>query len=133
MLFWILLAAFVVAFVATLLIDGWRYEWAKIFMILVSTALGVLTIVLGVGIIITNMTADSMAAEYEVRYEALTYQLENEMYEQDSECGKQQLMTQIMEYNAEIAAGRVGQGNIWYGIFVPDIYNDLALIEMGNE
>lgn len=100
---------------------------------IIACALGFLTIVMGVGIIITNMTADSKAAEYEVRYQALTYQLENEMYEKDSGCGKKQLMTQIMEYNAEIAAGRAGQGNIWYGIFVPDIYNDLALIEMGNE
>lgn len=131
--FWISLAAFVAAFVVTILIDGWRYEGAKGSMIFVSAVLGVVTLVMGVGIVITNMTADSKAAEYKVRYEALTYQMENELYEQDCSCGKQQMMAQIMEYNAEIAAGRVDQGNIWYGIFVPDIYNDLALIEMGNE
>lgn len=133
MLFWISLAVFAVALVVTLLIDGWRYEEAKIFMIFLSGVLGVLVIGMGVAITIANMTADSTAAEYEVRYEALTYQLENELYEQDSGCGKQQMMEQIMEYNAEIAAGRADQGNIWYGIFVPDIYHDLELIEMGNE
>lgn len=132
MLFWILLAGFAAALVATLLIDGWRYEEVKICMIFMSGVLGVLVIGMGVGITITNMTADSKAAEYEVRYEALTYQLENELYEQDGGCGKQQLMEQIMEYNTEIVAGRTDRDNIWYGIFIPDIYHDLELIEMGE-
>lgn len=133
MLFWIPLVVWLAVIIATVLIDGYEHECAKGFMILVSSFLSLLVVVLGVWIIVDNVTAESKAAEYETRYEALTYQLENDFYENDNDIGKQELMEQITEYNTEIAAGRVDQDNFWYGIFYPDIYDDLKMIEFKEE
>lgn len=133
MLFWILWAACPAAIIAAVLIDGYEHEVAKGFMILVSLSLSLLVVVLGTCIIVNNVTAESKAAEYEARYEALTYQLENDFYENDNDIGKQELMEQIAEYNTEIATGRVDQDNFWYGIFFPDIYDDLEMIEFKEE
>ena len=133
MLFWILLVAFPAALVPAVLIDGYEHEGAKGFMIFVSFILGFLVISLGTVIIIANMTADSKTAEYETRYEALTYQLENDFYENDNDIGKQELMAQITEYNTEIVTGRVNKDNFWYGILFRDIYDDLELIEFKED
>ena len=133
MLFWILWAAWSAAIIAAVLIDGYEHEGAKGFMIIVSIILILLVVGLGIRVIVNNVTAESKAAEYEARYEALTYQLENEFYEKDNDIGKQELMEQITEYNTEIATGRVDQDNFWYGIFYPDIYDDLEMIEFKEE
>lgn len=133
MLFWILLAAWSVAILAAVLIDGYEHEGAKGFMVVGSFFLSLLVVVLGTWIIVNNVTAESKAAEYEARYEALTYQLENEFYENNNDIGKKELMEQITEYNTEIATGRVDQDNFWYGIFFPDIYDDLEMIEFKEE
>lgn len=133
MLFWILLIALSAAIIAAVLIDGWKYDGFKAAMFIVSCFLGFLVVLLSLPIVCNNVTADSKAAEYETRYEALTYQLENDFYENDNDIGKQELMEQITEYNTEIAAGRVDQDNFWYGIFYPDIYDDLEMIEFKEE
>ena len=130
MLFWIFLIALLASIIAAVLIDGYEHECAKGFTILVSLFLSLLVVILGTWIIVNNVTAESKVAEYKTRYEALTYQLENDFYENDNDIGKQELMEQVTEYNTEIATGRVDQDNFWYGIFFPDIYDDMEMIEL---
>ena len=39
-------------------------------------------------------------------------------------------MHDIREWNEDLAANKVKQHNFWYGIFVPDIYDQFEFIEL---
>lgn len=64
------------------------------------------------------------------RYESLTYQLENNLYDNDNEVGKKQLYDEIRQWNEDVAYGKKMQDNIWVGVFYPHIYDEFELIEL---
>lgn len=64
-------------------------------------------------------------------YAALTYQLENDLYENDNDIGKKALMNQITSWNKDLAFHKAVQRDIWIGVFIPNIYDDLQFIDLG--
>lgn len=82
-----------------------------------------------VGVIITNSATESTRADLEQRHDILVYQLENNLYDNDNDLGLKDLYNDISAYNSEVAKGKVMQRDFWWGIFYPNIYDDLELIE----
>lgn len=70
-----------------------------------------------------------LAAKQEI-YNALVYQLENNVYDNDNDIGKRDLYEQITEWNSDLARGKEMQHDFWYGILYPDIYDNLKFIEL---
>ena len=77
--------------------------------------------------------ANANVAQYQKRYESLTYQYENNFYDNDNDIGKYQLMVQIEYWNTDLAYRKTIQRDFWLGIYYPNIYDRFEFIELDLE
>ena len=131
MLFWIFVILFVIGvicYVATSHTYSTFYE--------ICTNIGIGCIIVGVaGFIITsfvlvvnNVGVPGCVEEYKEKYASLTYQYENDLYENDNDLGKKELIDQIQEWNTDLAWHKANQRDFWIGIFIPNIYDGFEFI-----
>ena len=74
--------------------------------------------------------ADASVAKWETQYESLTYQLENNLYDNDNDIGKKELMDEIHEWNGNLAYCKKIQRNFWVGIYYPNVYDNFEFIPL---
>lgn len=79
---------------------------------------------------ITYAAMPSDVASNEKRYESLTYQYENDLYDNDNDVGKKELMKEIQEWNEDLAWRKSACNSIWIGWFVPDELAEFDYIEL---
>lgn len=134
MLFWLIVAVYIISIIALVVnekVCGDLYEALQD----VFTWIGVLScgavLIMAIGICVGNFGADAEVAKYKERYDSLVYQYENEIYCDDNVV--YDLLTDIREYNEDIAYHQEIQDNPWLGIFHPDIYDQFELIELDEE
>lgn len=90
---------------------------------------GILAI-MGIIVIYNNIGIEGKIASCHQRYESLTYQLENNLYDNDNDLGKKELYDQIQAWNEDLAEGKAMQHDIWVGAFYPNIYDEFDFIEL---
>ena len=93
----------------------------------------VVSAVLGVIAISASVGSESYLASMQEKRNALVYQLENDLYDNDNDLGKKELYSEIIEYNCDVAKGKIMQDNIWVYNLYADVYDDLELIEFDEE
>lgn len=128
MLFFIFIALFAISVLAVIYTDemsGWRLL-ATIAVALTLIALLISTI----GLASAYIDADASVAKWETQYESLTYQLENNLYDNDNDIGKKELMNEIREWNEDLAYCKKIQRNFWVGIYYPNVYDNLEFIPL---
>ena len=91
--------------------------------------LGILAI-MGIIVIYNSIGIEGKIASCHQRYESLTYQLENNLYDNDNDLGKKELYDQIQAWNEDLAEGKAMQHDIWDGAFYPNIYDEFDFIEL---
>ena len=123
MLFWILLVASIV-FIVWNIMDNDDH----IFVMFMACILGLLVLFCGISICLDHIGKDAILAEYEKQYESLIYQYENNIYDNDNDLGKRELMVEIQEWNMNLVHKQKVQKDFWIGIFYPNIYDQLKLI-----
>lgn len=64
------------------------------------------------------------------RYEILTYQYENNLYDNDNDLGKKELINQIQEWNEDLAWYKANQKDLWIGIFIPNVFDQFEFIDL---
>lgn len=129
MLFWITIAVTVIFFVATVSIDGFRHEIAKFLCSFLGTAGTIAVFIMLIVILVNNSALDAQIAEKHERYEALVYQWENNVYDNDNDLGKRELIKDIQEWNEDLAFHKKAQDDFWMGIFTPNIHDAFEFIE----
>lgn len=92
----------------------------------------IISAVLGVIAISASVGSESYLASMQEKRNALVYQLENDLYDNDNDLGKKELYSEIAEYNCDVAKGKIMQDNIWVYNLYADVYDDLELIEFGE-
>lgn len=128
MIFWITLGVLVLGVIGLMLIDEWS-DWYPAVGGVVGVSGAVMFIM--VLILIAQYAGNGPYVErLHVRYETLTYQYENNFYDNDNDVGKYELMQDIRDWNEDLAARKASQRNFWYGIFVPDIYDQFEFIAL---
>ena len=128
MLFFIFVAIFVIGALAAIFIDEWSDLHVAAICMLVA---GIFLLVISAIIFANNyIGVDASVARWEKRYESLTYQLENNLYDNDNDIGKKELMNEIREWNEDLAYHKEIQHNFWVGIYYPGVYDNLEFIPL---
>lgn len=125
MLFWIFVALLIVGVVALIICDDDIMGAATIF------AVGCVGTVVSVAVLCANYIGiDGYVAENQVRYDSLMYQYENNLYDNDNDVGKKELMSEIQDWNEDLARLKSNQRNLWIGIYIPNVYDQFDFIEL---
>ena len=131
MIFWITLIAFLVFLVlAIIFADSWDFEWLGMLSAVLAFAAGIAAAIMLVVIIVNNVGVEASIESNKQRYDSLVYQAENNMYDNDNDLGKKELVNQIQEWNEDLARGKALQDDFWFGIFYADIYDEFDFIPM---
>ena len=98
----------------------------------VSVLAGAATMI-SIMLLIYNQTGvNGRIEKYNARHEALVYQYENDIYDNDNDLGKRDLMEDIQEWNEDLAWYKENQDDFWIGIYIPNIYDQFEFIELGK-
>ena len=124
MLFWL----FVIVFAACIIYNAKvKCDSLAAFMIAVFT--GICIVISGFIFVDSYGNVEAMIAANNQTYESLTYQLENNLYDNDNDLGKKELYNQITEWNEDVACYQNIQDNFWFGIYYPNVYDQFKLID----
>ena len=129
MLFWLVVLSIVVCLGLAVYVEKRFQDYSVPFLVIASIGF-IVAIVMLVVIIVKNTNVDAYVAENQMRYEMLVYQYENDIYDNDNDLGKRDLMEDIQEWNEDLAYYREAQDDFWVGIFHPNVYDQFEFIEL---
>ena len=129
MLFWLVLLLIVVSLGLATYVEKRFGDYSWLFLVIAFLSF-IVSIIMLVVIIVDNTNVDAYVAENQMRYEMLVYQYENDIYDNDNDLGKRDLMEDIQEWNEDLAYYREAQDDFWVGIFYPNIYDQFEFIEL---
>lgn len=133
MIFWIFVALLIVGII--LVVIGFHYSdnvgetcfYVGLFLSIIAAIVVTISMF---NFCITYSGLDGDIAANQMRYESLTYQYENDIYDNDNDLGKKELMNQIQEWNEDLARNKKNQYDFWIGIYIPNIYDQFEFIEL---
>lgn len=99
-----------------------------IFMLFISTIIGVAAIIIGGATIANHINVDAKFTAKQNKYESLIYQLE--ISKEDDSVDKYFLYSEIDNWNSELIKEKRLSKNFWIGFLYPDkLYEDFEVIE----
>lgn len=128
MLFWITAIGLALALVMNYISKEKDWGFVESTSIVLSVAgifLSVCMIFVMIGMRLGN---DGYVASMHKRRDALVYQAENHLYDDDIHVSKKELANQITNWNEDLAKNKVNQKDTWIGIFIPNIYDEFEFI-----
>ena len=134
MLFWIFVILFVVGGVCFVIgSNNMLTNWGDLLMFfsgVISFFAAIAVAISLVSFAIDYTDLDGTIASKQAEYEILVWQYENDIYDNDNDIGKKELMNDIRDWNINISRLKECQDNFWIGIYYPDIYDQFELIEL---
>ena len=129
MLFWLVVLSIVVFLGLAVYMEKRFCDYSGPFLVIAVIGF-IVAIIMLIVIIVENTNVDAYVAENQMRYEMLVYQYENDIYDNDNDLGKRDLMEDIQEWNEDLAYYRKAQDDFWVGIFHPNVYDQFEFIEL---
>ena len=129
MIFWLVVLSIVVFLGLAVYVENRFGDYSGPFIAITFLSF-LVAIVMLVVILVKNTNVDAYVAENQMRYEMLVYQYENDIYDNDNDLGKRDLMEDIQEWNEDLAYYRKAQDDFWVGIFHPNVYDQFEFIEL---
>ena len=129
MIFWLVVLSIVVFLGMAVYVEKRFHDYSLPFLMIASVGF-IVAIIMLIVIIVKNTNVDAYVAENQMRYEMLVYQYENNLYDNDNDLGKRDLMEDIQEWNEDLAYHRKAQDDFWVGIFHPNVYDQFEFIEL---
>lgn len=129
MIFWLVVLSIVVCLGLAVYLEKRFCDYSGPFLVIASIGF-IVAIIMLIVIIVENTNVDAYVAENQMRYEMLVYQYENDIYDNDNDLGKRDLMEDIQKWNEDLAYHRKAQDDFWVGIFHPNVYDQFEFIEL---
>lgn len=129
MLFWLVVLSIVVCLGLAVYLEKRFRDYSGPFLVIAIIGF-IVAIIMLIVIIVENTNVDAYIAENQMRYDMLVYQYENDIYDNDNDLGKRDLMEDIQEWNEDLAYYREAQDDFWVGIFHPNVYDQFEFIEL---
>ena len=129
MIFWLVVLSFIVSLGLAIYVEKRFGDYSWLFLVITFLSF-LVSIIMLVVIIINNTNVDAYVAENQMRYEMLMYQYENDIYDNDNDLGKRDLMEDIQKWNEDLAYRRKAQDDFWVGIFYPNVHDQFEFIEL---
>lgn len=129
MIFWLVVLSFVISLGLAIYVEKRFGDYSWLFLVIAFLSF-LVSIIMLVVIIVNNTNVDSYVAENQMRYEMLVYQYENDIYDNDNDLGKRELMEDIQKWNEDLAYRRKSQDDFWVGIFYPNVHDQFEFIEL---
>ena len=133
MLFWMTIIIMILGLLLFEILFGYDFEISCIISGVIS---GLAAIALFIEIIVLAVNyigVDGYVQRMNTRYDMLVYQYENDIYDNDNDLGKRELIEDIQNWNEDLASRKENQDDVWIGIFIPDIYDQFEFIELGGK
>lgn len=131
MLFWIFVGTFIIVLALVYLLRD--TDILLEISAIIATLLG-MAIIISLCIMAHNYIGiDAKVSGYQKRYEALTYQYENNFYDNDNDIGKKELVSEIQCWNSDLAYRKTIQRDFWVGIYYPNVYDQFEFIKLNKE
>ena len=134
MLFWIFVILFVLSVagycIFRYVVHQYKYDDFESFCMCTAFTSGTIIAILLVIMSLQYLTVPGEIAVQKATYESLSYQVESDMYNNDNDIGKKELMDQVTEYNVDVQKHKALQRNFWVGIFYPDIWDQFETIPL---
>ena len=104
-------------------------------MIGISTSVvGCIAVVISIIVMLCSYTGvDGYIAASNARHDSLVYQYENDIYDNDNDLGKRELIKDIQNWNEDLARYKENQDNFWIGIYIPNIYDQFEFIKLEKD
>lgn len=129
MIFWLVVLLIVVCLGLAIYMEKRFCDYSGLFVVIALIGF-IVSIIMLIVIIVNNTNVDAYVAENQMRYEMLVYQYEHDIYNNDNDLGKRDLMEDIQEWNEDLAYRRKAQDDFWVGIFYPNVHDQFEFIEL---
>lgn len=131
MLYLVLLIIILLFALITYQLEENNHEILCIVSCFLTIIFGLVFVILSIGMACEYVNIDGRIEEYKTEYDSLIYQYKNDIYDNDNDLGKKELMNDILEWNKDLTYMRNAQDDFWIGIFFADIYDQFKTIELG--
>ena len=133
MLFWMTIIVTILGLILFEILFERDFELLYIISGVISL-LAAAALLIEIAVLAVNyIRVDGYVQKMNVRHDMLVYQYENDIYDNDNDLGKRELIEDIQNWNEDLASRKENQDDAWIGIFIPDIYDQFDFIELGGK
>ena len=133
MLFWMTIIVMILGLILFEILFEHDFELLYIISGVISL-LAAAALLIEIAVLAVNyISVDGYIQKLNIRHDMLVYQYENDIYDNDNDLGKRELIEDIQNWNEDLASRKENQDDAWIGIFIPDIYDQFEFIELGGK
>ena len=133
MLFWMTIIVMILGLILFEILFEHDFELLYIISGVISL-LAAAALLIEIAVLAVNyISVDGYIQKLNIRHDMLVYQYENDIYDNDNDLGKRELIEDIQKWNEDLASIKENQDDAWIGIFIPDIYDQFEFIELGGK
>ena len=133
MLFWMTIIVMILGLILFEILFAHDFELSCIISGVISGLAAIALLIEIVVLSVNYIGVDGYVQRMNVRHDMLIYQYENDIYDNDNDLGKRELIEDIQSWNEYLAERKEIQDDTWIGIFIPDIYDQFDFIELGGK
>lgn len=112
--------------------EYWYNDSLEFSMLFTSVMSGLILLIAGGVLFTVQITADADVAKNQIAHDTIVYQIENEVFNNDNDIGKTELIEKVVAWNSWVEQNRVYNDSIWFNWFIPDKFLQFDTIDYSS-